>query len=179
MPLAISSAMRSSCSGRHRSRLKLPAIPLFEFSLRLGHCPANPSRPAEARPAPLIGFASLQHLRNRRSTSRGLCLPATFRPQGLVTLSTACSLRDPAGFVSHRRRSWDLPFGAFPSRKVPARFRTGGPTYRSTQRFSRRRSAGPARWVSVPGLWPPRESLAAEHVFSTSPAGCSPGFLPF
>jgi hypothetical protein len=27
---------------------------------------------------------------------RGLCLPATFRPQGLATLSTACSRIDPA-----------------------------------------------------------------------------------
>jgi hypothetical protein len=177
--LAVSSALRFSLSGLRRSRLKLPAHPLFEFNLRPGHCPVNPSQPAAATPAPLMGFASLQHLRNRRSTSRGLCLPATFRPQGLATLSTACSLRDPAGFVSRRRRSWDSPFGAFPSRAVPARFRTGGPTYRFTQRFSRRLGAGPARWAPVSGLRPPRESLATERVFSTSPAGCSPGFCPF
>jgi hypothetical protein len=56
-----------------------------------------------------MGFLSLQHMRIRRSTTRGFCLPATFRPQGLATLSTASSLRIPAGFVSHRRRSWDSP----------------------------------------------------------------------
>jgi hypothetical protein len=91
-------------------------------------------------------FAFLQSLAQRclagrpqpASTSHGLSLPsahqgsevyltrarppATFRPQGLVTLSTVCSLRAPAGFVSHRRRSWDSPFGAFSSRKVPAAF---------------------------------------------------------
>jgi hypothetical protein len=70
------------------------------------------------RSAPLVGFCSLQHMKNRRSTCRGLCLPATFRLQGLATLLTASSLRFRAGFVSHRQRSWDSPFGAFPSRKV-------------------------------------------------------------
>jgi len=48
---------------------------------------------------------------------RGLCLPATFRLQGLVTLLTAYSLRTRAGLVSYRRRSWDSPFGAFSSRE--------------------------------------------------------------
>jgi hypothetical protein len=57
-------------------------------------------------------------MRDRRSTRHGLCLPATFRPQGLITLSTACSLRSRAGSVSHRQRSWDSPFGAFASQKV-------------------------------------------------------------
>ena len=69
------------------------------------------------------------------SSSRGLLLPtahegskvhfsqarppATFRLQGLVTLLTAYALRSRAGFLSHRQRSWDLPFGAFSSQKVP------------------------------------------------------------
>jgi hypothetical protein len=61
-------------------------------------------------------------MRTRRSTRYGCCLPATVRPQGLATLSTAYALRTPAGFVSHRRRSWDSPFGAFPSRKVAESF---------------------------------------------------------
>jgi hypothetical protein len=58
---------------------------------------------------------SLQHFRNRRSTGRGLYLPATVRLQGLVTLLTACALRSRAGSISRRRRSWDSPFGAFSS----------------------------------------------------------------
>jgi hypothetical protein len=57
-------------------------------------------------------------MRNRRSTPRGFCLPATFRLQGLVTLLTASSLQFRAGSVSHRQRSWDSPFGAFSFRKV-------------------------------------------------------------
>jgi hypothetical protein len=53
---------------------------------------------------------------------RALPQPATFRLQGLATLLAAYSRRARAGFVSHRRRSWDSPFGAFSSRKVPAAF---------------------------------------------------------
>jgi len=64
-----------------------------------------------------MGFRFPTALGDRRSTSRGLCLPATFRLQGLATLLTAYSLRTRAGFVSHRQRSWDSPFGAFSSRE--------------------------------------------------------------
>jgi hypothetical protein len=66
-----------------------------------------------------MGFCSLQHTRVRRSTCRGLATPATFRPQGLATLTPAYSLRAPAGSVSRRRRSWDSPFGAFSSARYP------------------------------------------------------------
>jgi hypothetical protein len=44
-----------------------------------------------------------------------VCRPATFRLQGLATLLAASSLRIRAGFVSHRQRSWDSPFGGFSS----------------------------------------------------------------
>jgi hypothetical protein len=124
-----------------------------------------------------MGFCSLQHTRDRRSTCRGLCLPATFRLQGLATLLTACSLRALAGFVSHRRRSWDSPFGAFSSRKVSARFRPEAPTYRSTWRYTpcehEAGSTGCGSWVltlsRVPG---------DQRVFSAPTAGCSLGFHP-
>jgi hypothetical protein len=93
-------------------------------------------------------FAFLQSIAQRNlarrpqptSTSHGLCFPtalegpevhwpralptpATFRLQGLTTLLAAYSFRARAGFLSHRRRSWDSPFGAFASRKVSASFR--------------------------------------------------------
>jgi len=125
-----------------------------------------------------MGFSSLQHSRVRRSTCRGLCLPATFRPQGLVTLSAAYSLRARAGFISHRRRSWDSPFGAFSSRKVPARFRTEGPTYRfSLPVFpTLSRWAGPASL----GFWALTlpEVPGDRTAISTSATGCSLGFCP-
>jgi hypothetical protein len=59
---------------------------------------------------------------------RALPAPATFRLQGLITLVAACSFRARAGSISHRRRSWDSPFGAFSSRKVSAAF-PGGSTH--------------------------------------------------
>jgi hypothetical protein len=74
----------------------------------------------------------------------GLYLPTTFHPQGLVTLPVVCSLHSLAGFVSRRQRSWEVPFGAFPSQEVSERFRTDQLTYRFTQQFLRRPKA-PAR----------------------------------
>jgi hypothetical protein len=127
-------------------------------------------------PAPLMGFRSLQRSRIRRSTARGLAVPATFRPQGLVTLSAAYSLRARAGLVSYRRRSWDSPFGASSSRKVSARFRVEGPTYRFSCRCYRRRNDGPARQAAVSGLLPLRESLTADTVLARQPLAAPVGF---
>jgi hypothetical protein len=126
-----------------------------------------------------MGFHSLQHIRSRRSTCRGLCLPATFRLQGLVTLLTAYSLRLRAGSVSHRRRSWDYPFGAFFSRKVSPCYHADAPTCRFSRSSARRlASAGRALRAAAPGLSPFREPLAATRVISTPTAGCSLGFCP-
>jgi hypothetical protein len=108
--------------------------PLFEFRLPPEYCPTRPSPPAAAGRHLSWAFIPFSTCKDRRSTSHGLCLPATFRLQGLATLLAAYSRRARAGFVSHRRRSWDSPFGAFPSRKVPTRFRRGEPTYRFTRR---------------------------------------------
>jgi hypothetical protein len=83
-----------------------------------------------------MGFASLQHMRHRRYAFHGLCLPATFRLQGLATLLAAYSLRSRAGFVSHRPRSWDLPFGAFSSWKVTGRFRLSRTHIPFTRRYT-------------------------------------------
>ena len=91
--------------------------PLIESRCPPGSYPDDASRRLSA-PAPSMGSCSLGHMHHTRSGSRGLCLPATFRPQGLVTLSTACALARLAGFVSRRQHLWDLPFEAFSSSKV-------------------------------------------------------------
>jgi hypothetical protein len=85
-----------------------------------------------------------------------------------------------AGFVSHRQRSWDSPFGAFSSHEVSGRFRPEEPTYRFSRRYTHTRevqgagSTSRGSWVltlvRVPG---------SQHVFSRPAAGCSPGFSPF
>jgi len=63
--------------------------------------------------APPMDFRPLWHMRQSRSGPPGRCLPGTFRPQGLATLSTAYSLDGLARRVSAKQRLWGLPFGAF------------------------------------------------------------------
>jgi hypothetical protein len=60
-------------------------------------------------------------MHHTRSGSHGLYLPATFRPQGLATLTTVSSLARLAGLISCRQRPWGFPFGAFSSPKVARR----------------------------------------------------------
>jgi hypothetical protein len=88
-----------------------------------------------------MGFGSLQHLKNPGSTTRGPNLPASFRLQGLVTLLTAYSPESRAGFISHRQRSWDSPFGGFPFRKVSTAFRPGRTRVPLAGQLFRRREA--------------------------------------
>jgi hypothetical protein len=118
LPLDDSSAVWISLSRLRWSRPCSQFRPLFELRSPLEYQPAKPSRPAAARQ--LLSWASLPFSTSGTggSPAAGFPSPATFRLQGLATLLTAYSLRARAGFVSHRRRSWDSPFGAFPSRKV-------------------------------------------------------------
>jgi hypothetical protein len=105
-------------------------------------------------------------------------VPASFRLQGLVTLLAAYSRRARAGFVSHRRRSWDSPFGAFSSRKVSAAFpggRTHIPFHPSVIPASKRRAGPTGR-----GSWalPLPRVPGDQAVFSSPTAGCSLGLRP-
>jgi hypothetical protein len=124
-----------------------------------------------------MSFRSLQHIRNRRSTCRGLSQPARFRLQGLATLLTACSLQSRAGFVSHRQRSWDSPFGAFSSQEEPGLLPPSDPTYRFTCRCSRRRSEGPAQQASVPGIQPPESPWRPGKGLARRPLDAPLGFV--
>jgi hypothetical protein len=90
------------------------------------------------------------------------------RPQGLVTLSTAYAPHCLAGFVSHRQRSWDSLFGAFPSREVnqafppsrthipffpwllPSPKRRAGPTGRGSWALTLTRVPGDRRGFKAP-----------------------------
>lgn len=95
-----------------RQRTSLRVSPPFRA------LPGRDLPPISRSTATPLGFRSPWHMRYARSGSHGLCLPATFRPQGLVTLSTACSLARLVSLVSCRQRLRDSPFGAFSSRKV-------------------------------------------------------------
>jgi len=126
-----------------------------------------------------MGFLSLQHSEARRSTDRERCrrpLWSAFRvwlPSGRFTPS------EPVPVLSHTGGALGIhPSELSPLERYRARFRTEAPTYRLTNRCSRRLSDGPARWVAVPGFWPFRESRATERRFSAVVAGCSLGFRP-
>jgi hypothetical protein len=93
--------------------------------------------------------ASLQHIRPRRSTHHGFCLPASFRLQGLATLWAVCSLHGRAGFLSRRQRSWDFhPSKLSLTTKCSGRSRPNGPTCCFSE--------GPA---TLGGHWPHRPQL--------------------
>jgi hypothetical protein len=124
-----------------------------------------------------LGSGSLQHIKVRRSTLRGPAQPATFRPQGLATLTAACSLRARAGFVSYRLRSWDSPYGAFSSRKVSGAFPPGSthiPFCPSV--FPSAAADRPAQWAAVPGFRPFQESLATDAGLARQPLAAPLGF---
>jgi hypothetical protein len=125
-----------------------------------------------------MGFCSLQHIRNPRSTCRGPSQPAKFRLQGLATLLTAYSLESRASFVSHRQRSWDSPFGGFLSRQASTAFRPGRTHVPLAQRYFRRRSVRPARRASVSGSTPARIALRPRGVLARQSPAPPLGFAP-
>jgi len=91
----------------------------------------------------------------------------------------ACSLESRAGFVSHRQRSWDSPFGGFPSREVLPAFRPEGNPHTVTPgsiSATRRRQTG----LTGLGFWArtSRECLATARSFNPATAGASHGVGP-
>jgi hypothetical protein len=111
-------------------RLSTRQLPLVGFHSPSKFVPSVTS-PDPRVEAPLMGSCPLQHIKTRRSGPHGRCLPATFRPQGLTSLSTVFALRAPARHVSGERRSWGLPFGGSLSRKVTRPLDQIEPTRRS------------------------------------------------
>jgi len=104
LPLAIPSALRSSLSGRHRSVHDDPTTPLFEFRLRLGPCPAKPSR----------------HCTRNVGSSHGLCFPTAHQASKVhFSRAKACPLCSVLRVWAPSRRF--SPFDA-----VPALFHAGG-----------------------------------------------------
>jgi hypothetical protein len=176
LPLALAPAVRSSFRWLPPMTVwVIGCILSSSFHLPLEYYPATPTQPPQ-RSGPLMGFDSLQHLRHPRSTHRGLSLPATFRLQGLITLLTAYSLDCRAGFVSHRRRSWDSPFGGFPFQMVSTAFRprTNPHTVSPAVFPPPKRQTGPKDL----GFWvlTTRKCLAAARRFKPATTSASHGF---
>jgi hypothetical protein len=124
-----------------------------------------------------MGFASLQHMRNRRSHLRKACQPIAGTPAGfgypLGALLPPTPRRfyfAPAALMGFTLRSFLLAkgIGRFPAAKHP-------PTVDPRLKNARRQFVYELR-VSVSGLCSFRESLAIKPVFSGSITGCSLGF---
>jgi hypothetical protein len=124
LPLAISSAVWFSCKRLRWRLFSYQSNPLSSFASEQSRTEPN----LADQPQPVSSSHGLllptAHEGPKVHFSRARP-PALFRLQGLITLLAACALRSRAGFFSHRRRSWDSPFGAFSSRKVPGLLRPG------------------------------------------------------
>jgi hypothetical protein len=143
-------------------------------------CPANSSQPAAA--SRLLSWTLFPFSTSRSGSPPAARFPslATFRPQGLVTLSTVYSFRARAGPISCRRRSWDFALRSFSlSQGVGGVSAANEPTCRFSDRYRRRRSDNPSQSAAAPGLWPSRESLAPSVCLARRPAGYSLGLFPF
>jgi hypothetical protein len=179
VPSAVSSASRFSRDGRRRERSTFPTNPLFEFRLRLEHCPAKPSRIAEANAAPPMDSGSLQHIRGSK-VHLTRALPSRYVPpsgfgyplDGFLPSNPRRPCFVPAALLGFTLRSFLLPEGIRPSRSG----RTHLPFPR---RMTRSRSGRAVAATAVPGFRPFREYLAGEHAISAPRAGCSLGFFPF
>jgi hypothetical protein len=164
-------------AGCRRRQLSYRPHPLVELDLSSRVLPSN-TYPAATTAESSHGLSLPSALEESEVHSPRASRPATFRLQGLATLMTACSLGSRAGFVSHRRRSWDSPFGGFLSRKVSSAFRPGknphtvGPAVFPPPK----RQTGPTGlgfWVHAS-----RDCLAVARRFKPTTTGASLGFCP-
>ena len=154
-PLALASALRSSQPGdgasAKQTRLRLSSSSTFLQSLSRSHLVQRTAGTVARR----LSWASLPFgtSRTRGSTYRGLTSPASFRPQGLVTLSTVSSPRVRAGLVSCRQRPWDSALRSISLskaiRNVPA---TDEPACRFSGCHSLGRILGPDQPAAASGL---------------------------
>jgi hypothetical protein len=167
-----------SSTGCCRRRLSSRPRPLFELVLSSRVLPSH-TYPAVATAESSHGLSFPTALeRVRGPLAAGLSLPATFRLQGLATLLTVYSLEPRAGFVSHRQRSWDSPFGGFSSRLVSRRFHRKRTHIPLAQRLTPppKRRTGPTSF----GSWvhSSRECLAVARCFKPKIRWCLPWVLP-
>jgi hypothetical protein len=153
--------------------------PLVEFRVPPEYYPVVPSRSAAAVQLLSWAFGPYSTCRKRRSTIRELAWLTTLRLQGLVTLLTAYSLRILGGSISHRRRSWGLPFGVDAVDRYSNRFRPNQPTYRFSCRCFPvpKHLAGPTgrgSWVLTLSRAPIDQTVG----LAPPPSGDSLGFYP-
>jgi hypothetical protein len=124
-----------------------------------------------------MGFRSLQHSRDRRSTGRGPCQGPLRSALRVWLPSRRLTPSEPLPVFFHTGGALGIrPAELSPSGRYPPRFRGSEPTYRFSRRCSRRRSGGPAQQAAVSGLSPFRESLATERALTRRPLAAPLGF---
>jgi hypothetical protein len=179
VPLALAPAVRFS---RHRTAavdcLSWRPHPLVELHLPLEYYPATPTRPPQ-RPSPLMGFCSLQHIRNSRSTSRGP-KPARYVPpsgfgyplDGLLPRIPCRFCFTPAALLGFTLRRFPLPRGlaGLSAGRNPPTVESGSIS------AARRLRTGPTDL----GSWAraSRECLATTRGIKPATAGASHGVCP-
>jgi len=148
-----SSALRGLSRWTLLETVKLPAIPLIEFRLRVGLCPVLLSRLWRCRSAPLVGFFfPSAHAATKVHFMRVLPYP----------LSSALRVWLPSRRLTPFEASPALfrassALGKSPSERSPLRrcpdvsVRANSPTV-SPSGFSAAKGVSPARWVAVPEL---------------------------
>jgi len=109
-----------------------------------------------------MGFRSLQHMKDQRSTRRGLAHP--LRSAFRVWLpSWRLAPFDPVPVLFRTGSAHGIyPSELSPPERCPVCYHPDEPTYRFTCRCSRRRSVRPAQQASVSGLHPSRSPLRSD-----------------
>jgi hypothetical protein len=172
------SALRSSQVVSDESTVKKIHLPLVEFRCPPRYYPNFASRSLSTA-GTFHGLQSpLTHEAGKIRFTR-VSTPATFHPQGLVTLSMVCSLAGPVDFVSRRQRLWGLTLRSF---LLPDGYMTFLPCSPrvSLPRIRARRSK-PTRANPEPDyqVLPPGSPLRREKCLALRAAGDSLGLHPF
>jgi hypothetical protein len=151
--------------------------PLSGFALPLECYPAIPTRSPQ-RSGPLMGFGSLQHLRNPRSTLHGPKPARYVPPSGFDYPLDGLRPRIPCRFCFTPAALLGFTLRRFPLPKGFTAFQPGRTHLPLARRCSRRRSVGPARRASVSGFMPSRIALQPCGVLSRQPPAPPLGFTP-
>lgn len=116
-PLAVSPAWWNSRGGHHRALLHDTGHSSRRVSRSSRVYAVDPipvPRPAARPRSSLELWFPTAHSGSEGPLGHGLCLPASFRLQGLATLLTAYALRSLIGLVSSRQRPWDFTLRSLP-----------------------------------------------------------------
>jgi hypothetical protein len=125
-----------------------------------------------------MGFRSLQHMKDSRSTSRGPKPTRYVPPSGFGYPLGGLLPRIPGRFCFAPAALLGFTLRRFPSRKESAAFQPGRTHLPLAQRLFRRRSVRPARRASVSGFAPFENALRSHGLLGRRPPAPPLGFRP-